>query len=83
VGPAQPSAPGVVDQGATDFLPSQPPARPATPDAAAAADAVARAAAFLVAFARTDLPQEQWWAGIVPYFTSSAAIYTTGPTWRT
>jgi hypothetical protein len=69
----QPSAPGGVDQGATDFLPSQPPAGPATPDPAGAADAVARAGAFLAAFARTDLPQEQWWAGIAPYFTSSAA----------
>jgi hypothetical protein len=73
VRPAHPSAPGGVDQGATDFLPSQLPAGPATPDPAAAADAVARAGAFLVAFAHTDLPQEQWWAGIAPYFTSSAA----------
>ena len=72
-GSAQPSAAGTVDQGATDFLPSQSPAGPATPDPAATADAVARAGAFLVAFARTDLPQDQWWAGIAPYFTSSSA----------
>ena len=70
---AQPSASASVDQGATDYLPSQPPAGPATPDPVAAAAAVARAGAFLTAFARTDLPQEQWWAGIAPYFTSSAA----------
>jgi hypothetical protein len=72
-GSAQPSAAGTVDQGATDFLPSQSPAGPATPDPAATADAVARAGAFLVAFARTDLPQDQWWAVIAPYFTSSSA----------
>jgi len=69
----QPSVGGGVDQGATDYLPSQTPAGRATPDPAAAADALARAGAFLVAFARTDLPQEQWWAGIAPYFTASAA----------
>ena len=34
---------------------------------------MARAGAFLVAFARTDLPQDQWWAVIAPYFTSSSA----------
>jgi hypothetical protein len=67
-----PSAAGAVDQGATDYLPSQPPAGPATPDPTAATEAVRRAGAFMAAFARTDLPQEQWWAGIRPFFTVSA-----------
>lgn len=36
-------------------------------------EARARAEAFLRAFARTDLSQQQWWAGVSGYFTPAAA----------
>lgn len=36
-----------------------------------------RAPAFLRAFFRTDLPQDQWWAGVSGYFTPEArTIYS-------
>lgn len=46
------------------------------PDKASVRQARDRARAFMRAFARTDLPQEQWWAGVAGYFTpAAAAIY--------
>jgi hypothetical protein len=58
-----------------DFGPSEP-ATPAPPDPASAEQARGRAAAFLRAFARTDLDQQAWWTGVEGYFTpAAAAIY--------
>lgn len=53
------------------------PTTPAEVDPAAAAQAEDRAGAFLRAFARTDLAQDPWWAGVQGYFTDqAAAIYS-------
>ena len=71
--PAGPDAavpPPLDDNGPTDAGPA------GRPDAASAELAEDRAVAFLRAFARTDLPQTQWWDGISGFFTpSAAAVY--------
>jgi hypothetical protein len=48
------------------------------PDQTSAEQARTRAVAFLRAFARTDLPQQQWWAGISGFFSPTAAAAYTG-----
>jgi len=45
---------------------------PTAPDAASAAAALTRATAAMRAFARTDLAQADWWAGVSGYFTPAA-----------
>ena len=51
-------------------------ASPTPPDASSAQQAQTRAGAFMRAFARTDLPQQQWWDGLAGYFTPAArAVY--------
>lgn len=51
-------------------------ASPSPPDASSAQQARTRAGAFMRAFARTDLPQQQWWNGLAGSFTPAArAIY--------
>lgn len=80
-----PAVPAVPSQGATaataavtapppldDAGPTEP-ATLATSDPASAEQARTRATAFLRAFARTDLDQQAWWAGVVGYFTPAAA----------
>ncbi|PPK98187.1 hypothetical protein CLV92_102340 [Kineococcus xinjiangensis] len=52
-----PLEPGVVEQ----------------PSPEEAREAVDRAVGFLRAFARKDLPQEEWWRGVVGFFTPAAA----------
>lgn len=64
--PAASSAPASVDDGATDDT------APGGPDAPAAAQALTRATATMRAFARTDLNQDAWWAGVRGYFTPAA-----------
>jgi hypothetical protein len=52
-------------------------AAPVPPTAAAATDATSAATGFLRAFARTDLAQAAWWAGVAGYLTpTAAALYT-------
>jgi hypothetical protein len=58
------------DGGATDVGSAGAPSR------VSAAEARSLAGAALRAFARTDLPQEQWWSGVSGYFSpDAAAIY--------
>jgi len=48
------------------------------PEGESAEQAQSRATAFMRAFARTDLPQQQWWDGVAGYFTPAAwPIYRT------
>lgn len=59
-----------------DAGPDEGDASPTPPDADSAQQARTGAVAFMRAFARTDLPQQQWWDGLAGYFTPAArAIY--------
>lgn len=70
--PSRPPAPPPLDGAG----PGEGEASPIPPDVDSAEQAQARATAFMRAFARTDLPQQQWWAGVGGYFTpAAAAIY--------
>lgn len=63
---AAPAPPPLDDDGPTEA------ASPATPDPASGEQALVRATGFMRAFARTELPQQQWWAGVAGYFTPAA-----------
>lgn len=66
VEPTDPVPPPLDDDGPT----SNPHA--AAPSHTLTDQARVRGTAFLRAFARTDLPQQQWWAGVSGYFTPAA-----------
>ncbi len=79
----QPASPDISSRpGSTSAAPAPPPlddagpdegnASPAPPEADSAQQARSRATALMRAFARTDLPQEQWWDGVAGYFTPAA-----------
>jgi len=69
-----PLAPRPVDAG----VPEEGQGPPVPPEAESAELAQSRATAFMRAFARTDLPQQQWWDGVAGYFTPAAwPVYRT------
>lgn len=72
--PSRPSraSPAPAPRPLDDAGPDEGNASPTPPDADSAQQAQSRATAFMRAFARTDLPQEQWWDGVAGYFTPAA-----------
>lgn len=84
--PPAATAPTAATRASTNPAPAPPPlddagphegnVSPAPPDASSAQQARTRTGAFMRAFARTDLPQRQWWDGLAGYFTPAArAVY--------